>query len=106
MTAKQFRKGGTMSPFAMRADGLGFTDGARWRRASRGICAILLMMATTRYWLEYTFSTTARHACATRPFQQRVRQVVAAINLRDVLLWCRWISEGTRVSTAGHSGRS
>ncbi|VEB56908.1 ADA regulatory protein [Salmonella enterica subsp. enterica] len=55
--------------------------------SERGICAILPGDSDDALLAElHTLFPSARHEPADALFQQRVRQVVAAINTRDVLL--------------------
>ncbi|UQQ17940.1 bifunctional DNA-binding transcriptional regulator/O6-methylguanine-DNA methyltransferase Ada [Salmonella sp. WGH-01] len=85
MTAKQFRKGGDNVSVRY-----ALTDWVYGRctvaESGRGFARFSPVIATMRYWPNYTLFPAARHEPADAPFQQRVRQVVAAINTRDVLL--------------------
>lgn len=85
MTAKQFRKGG--DNVSVRYALTDWVYGrCPWRRASGDLRdspgdsddALLAEL--------HTLFPAARHEPADAPFQQRVRQVVAAINTRDLLL--------------------
>ncbi|EAQ6956003.1 bifunctional DNA-binding transcriptional regulator/O6-methylguanine-DNA methyltransferase Ada, partial [Salmonella enterica] len=86
MTAKQFRKGGDNVSVRY-----ALTDWVYGRclvaESERGICAILPGDSDEALLAElHTLFPAARHEPADAPFQQRVRQVVAAINTREVLL--------------------
>ncbi|EPJ2520470.1 bifunctional DNA-binding transcriptional regulator/O6-methylguanine-DNA methyltransferase Ada, partial [Salmonella enterica subsp. enterica serovar Newport] len=86
MTAKQFRKGGDNVSVRY-----ALTDWVYGRclvaESERGICAILPGDSDDALLAElHTLFPAARHEPADALFQQRVRQVVAAINTRDVLL--------------------
>lgn len=86
MTAKQFRKGGDNVSVRY-----ALTDWVYGRclvaESERGICAILPGDSDDALLAElHTLFPAARHEPADAPFQQRVRQVVAAINTRDALL--------------------
>lgn len=86
MTAKQFRKGGDNLPvrYALADCALGRCLVAE---SERGICAILLgdddagLIASL-----HELFPAAQDEPADRPFQQRVRQVIASINARDIPL--------------------
>ncbi|QUJ04865.1 hypothetical protein KCP78_10650 [Salmonella enterica subsp. enterica] len=93
MTAKQFAKA-AIRLRSLCADALGLRTAPRWRRAS-GDLRFSSVIATTRYWLNYT-------PCSRRPatnlltlFQQRVRQVVAGYQHTRCAARCRWISSET-----------
>lgn len=86
MTAKQFRKGGDNVSVRY-----ALTDWVYGRclvaESERGICAILPGDSDDALLAElHTLFPAARHEPADAPFQQRVRQVIAAINTRDALL--------------------
>lgn len=86
MTAKQFRKGGDSVSVRY-----ALTDWVYGRclvaESERGICAILPGDSDDVLLAElYTLFPAARHEPADETFQQRVQQVVAAINTREVLL--------------------